>query len=67
MGFPGAEAYEGNLLTAQCDILVPCAGEKQITAENAHDIKAKVSIQIYTERQMKLITSSEQRSLKSTA
>ena len=43
VGFPGAEPYEGNLLTAQCDILVPCAGEKQITADNAHDIKAKVS------------------------
>uniref|UniRef100_A0A6C0PLW9 glutamate dehydrogenase [NAD(P)(+)] n=1 Tax=Strongylocentrotus intermedius TaxID=7667 RepID=A0A6C0PLW9_STRIE len=42
VGFPGAEPYEGNLLTAQCDILVPCAGEKQITADNAHDIKAKI-------------------------
>ncbi|XP_041485855.1 glutamate dehydrogenase, mitochondrial-like isoform X2 [Lytechinus variegatus] len=42
VGFPGAEPYEGNLLTEQCDILVPCAGEKQITADNARDIKAKI-------------------------
>ncbi|XP_072165728.1 glutamate dehydrogenase, mitochondrial-like isoform X1 [Diadema setosum] len=42
VGFPGAEAYDGDLLTTQCDILVPCAGEKQITAKNAHDIKAKI-------------------------
>ena len=42
MGFPGAEETERNLLTTDCDILVPAAGEKQITADIANDIKAKV-------------------------
>lgn len=42
MGFPGTEAYEGNLLTEKCDILVPCAVEKSINGSNAHDIKAKI-------------------------
>ena len=32
-----------DLLEADCDILIPAAGEKQITSKNAHDIKAKVS------------------------
>ena len=32
-----------NLLEADCDILIPAAGEKQITSKNAHNIKAKVS------------------------
>ena len=31
-----------NLLEYECDILVPAAGEKVITASNAHNIKAKV-------------------------
>ncbi|XP_071952937.1 glutamate dehydrogenase, mitochondrial-like [Antedon mediterranea] len=42
VGFPGAEKYEGDMFAEQCDILVPCAGEKQITAQNAHNIKAKI-------------------------
>lgn len=42
MGFPGAKPTEDNLLEADCDILVPAAGEKQITAEIARNIKAKV-------------------------
>ena len=42
MGFPGAKETDQNLLTANCDILVPAAGEKQITANIAHDVKAKV-------------------------
>lgn len=42
MGFPGAENTDRNLLTADCDILVPAAGEKQITAEIACNVKAKV-------------------------
>ena len=44
--FPGAEKTDQNLLVADCDILVPAAGEKQITAEIAHNVKAKVVIYI---------------------
>lgn len=42
MGFPGATATDENLLTAECDILVPAAGERQITADIARNMKAKV-------------------------
>ena len=42
MHFPGAEVTDRNLLMTDCDILVPAAGEKQITADIANDIKAKV-------------------------
>ena len=42
-GFPGATMTEENLLTAECDILVPAAVEKQITADIARNVKAKVS------------------------
>lgn len=42
MGFPGAAPYEGNLLFEKCDILVPAAGEKQLTKDNAHLVQAKV-------------------------
>lgn len=41
-GFPGAQETEENLLTAECDILIPAAGEKQITAEIAEQVQAKV-------------------------
>ncbi|XP_064388922.1 glutamate dehydrogenase, mitochondrial-like [Halichondria panicea] len=41
-GFPGAQEMTENLLTAECDILIPAAGEKQITAEIAEQIQAKV-------------------------
>ena len=44
VGFPNATATTKNLLEEECDILVPAAGEKQITTENAHKIKAKVHI-----------------------
>lgn len=43
VGYPKATATTDNLFTAQCDILIPAAGEKQITAKIAGDIKAKVS------------------------
>nr|WP_106780580.1 Glu/Leu/Phe/Val dehydrogenase [Lysinibacillus timonensis] len=33
------------LLELECDILVPAAIENQITAENAHDIKAKIVVE----------------------
>ncbi|XP_067286784.1 glutamate dehydrogenase 1b [Pseudorasbora parva] len=42
VGFPNAQPYEGNILEAQCDILIPAAGEKQLTRKNAHNIKAKI-------------------------
>uniref|UniRef100_A0A9R1SEB9 Glutamate dehydrogenase n=2 Tax=Cyprinus carpio TaxID=7962 RepID=A0A9R1SEB9_CYPCA len=42
VGFPNSQPYEGNILEAECDILIPAAGEKQLTRKNAHNIKAKV-------------------------
>ncbi len=41
-GFPGAQETTENLLTAECDVLIPAAGEKQIMAEIAEQIQAKV-------------------------
>ncbi len=34
------------LLTCECDILVPAALSDQLTAENAHDVKAKVVLEL---------------------
>lgn len=42
VGFPNSQPYEGNILEADCDILIPAAGEKQLTRKNAHNIKAKI-------------------------
>lgn len=42
VGFPNATPYEGSILEADCDILIPAASEKQLTKTNAHKIKAKV-------------------------
>jgi glutamate dehydrogenase (NAD(P)+) len=42
-GFPGAQDItNAELLTTECDILVPAALEHQITAANAKDVKAKL-------------------------
>ncbi|XP_067928657.1 glutamate dehydrogenase, mitochondrial-like [Watersipora subatra] len=41
-GFPGADKYDGDLLLEQCDILVPAAGERVLTEENAAQVKAKI-------------------------
>jgi glutamate dehydrogenase (NAD(P)+) len=43
-GFPGAEwsARGAELLTADCDILIPAATENVITSQNAAQVKAKV-------------------------
>ncbi|KAH9498717.1 glutamate dehydrogenase [Bulinus truncatus] len=38
-GYPEAEPYLGNLLTHECDILIPAATEKQITTKIAPDIQ----------------------------
>uniref|UniRef100_A0A4W3I2F0 Glutamate dehydrogenase n=1 Tax=Callorhinchus milii TaxID=7868 RepID=A0A4W3I2F0_CALMI len=42
VGFPKAKPYEGQILEAECDILIPAAGEKQMTKRNAHKVKAKI-------------------------
>jgi len=42
VGFPGAQPYEGNILEADCHILIPAASEKQLTRNNAGRIKAKI-------------------------
>ncbi|KAK5617357.1 glutamate dehydrogenase [Crenichthys baileyi] len=42
VGFPDSTPYEGNILEAACDILIPAASEKQLTKSNAHQIKAKI-------------------------
>ncbi|CAJ0929639.1 unnamed protein product [Ranitomeya imitator] len=42
VGFPKAQPYDGNILEADCDILIPAASEKQLTKSNAHRIKAKI-------------------------
>uniref|UniRef100_A0A667YLI7 Glutamate dehydrogenase n=1 Tax=Myripristis murdjan TaxID=586833 RepID=A0A667YLI7_9TELE len=44
VGFPGAKPYEGNILEADCNILIPAAGEKQLTRHNAPRIRAKCAI-----------------------
>ena len=44
VGFPGGEVL-ADVLTVQCDILIPCALDSVITAKNAHQIKAKLVIE----------------------
>lgn len=43
-GFPGAEGEfpKEDIIAYDCDILLPCALENSITADNANDVKAKV-------------------------
>jgi len=42
-GFPGGEAMNSaDLLTTPCDVLVPAAMERQITAENVHQLRCRV-------------------------
>ncbi len=43
-GFPGAESTfpKEDIIGFDCDILLPCALENSITADNANDVKAKV-------------------------
>jgi len=42
VGFPGAKPYEGSILEADCHILIPAAGEKQLRRDNAPRVKAKI-------------------------
>jgi len=43
VGFPGAEPISNeDLLVTECDILVPAAMERQITANNARKIKCRI-------------------------
>ncbi|XP_061601789.1 glutamate dehydrogenase 1, mitochondrial isoform X2 [Cololabis saira] len=42
VGFPGSSPYDGSILEADCDILIPAASEKQLTRSNAHRVKAKI-------------------------
>jgi glutamate dehydrogenase (NAD(P)+) len=43
VGFPGADAISNaQLLTTPCDVLVPAALERQITAENAAQIQCRI-------------------------
>ena len=45
-GFKGGDKISnGELLTAQCDVLVPAALEKVFTAENAANVKAKLIVE----------------------
>jgi glutamate dehydrogenase (NAD(P)+) len=42
-GFTGAEAYDpGELLTTECEILIPAATENQITSRNADRVKCRI-------------------------
>lgn len=46
-GFSGADAISNNdLLTCDCDILVPAALSDQITRDNARDVKAKIVLEL---------------------
>uniref|UniRef100_A0A8I6AGI7 Glutamate dehydrogenase 1, mitochondrial n=1 Tax=Rattus norvegicus TaxID=10116 RepID=A0A8I6AGI7_RAT len=51
LGFPKAKVYEGSILEADCDILIPAASEKQLTKSNAPRVKAKVKTIIKTSQQ----------------
>jgi glutamate dehydrogenase (NAD(P)+) len=43
LGFKGAEAYDPNdLITSECDILIPAATENVITSRNADRIQARI-------------------------
>jgi len=43
LGFPGAEAADpAQLLTTECEILIPAATENQITSRNADRVKCKI-------------------------
>lgn len=41
-GYAKVRPYDGDILTAPCDILVPAAMENQITSQNAHEVQARI-------------------------
>ena len=46
VGFPGAVTIDGDeVLTIDCDILIPAALECQVTTSNAPDVKAKLIVE----------------------
>ncbi|XP_073820035.1 big bubble 8 [Musca autumnalis] len=44
-GFPKATEKQGSLLTEKCDILMPCAIQKVLNAENANKVQAKIILE----------------------
>jgi glutamate dehydrogenase/leucine dehydrogenase len=45
--FPGSRPVSNkDLLTEECDVLIPAALSNQIDAENAHDIKARIVLEL---------------------
>ncbi|KAH8335415.1 hypothetical protein KR074_001504 [Drosophila pseudoananassae] len=44
-GYPKAEETSEDLLTAECEILLPCATQKVLTTENAGNVKAKLILE----------------------
>lgn len=49
-GFPGAtEISNDELITCECDILVPAAIEDQLRPDNSYDIKAKMVVELANE------------------
>lgn len=44
-GFPGGKPLADNIVSYPCDVLLPCAKENTITAENAASVKAKLIVE----------------------
>lgn len=44
-GYPKAEEKLGGLLDEKCDILMPCATQKVLTAKNANKVQAKIILE----------------------
>ncbi|HSH74876.1 MAG TPA: Glu/Leu/Phe/Val dehydrogenase [Longimicrobiales bacterium] len=46
-GFPGCrEVSNDELLTLPCDVLIPAALENQLRSDNAHDVKARMVVEL---------------------
>jgi len=44
-GFAGGKPLADNIIAYQCDVLLPCAKENTITAENAASVKARLIVE----------------------